>query len=79
MRLPHRPGTGSRDIDNSGDGNRNNMLLKYAMILVDAGFSEQNIADKVLSLNDKMPDKLSEMEIRSTILISVARKIAKLP
>lgn len=66
-------------LNNSGDGNRNNMLLKYAMILVDAGFSEQNIADKVLSLNDKMPDKLSEMEIRSTILISVARKIAKLP
>lgn len=66
-------------LNNSGDGNRNNMLLKYAMILVDAGFSEKDITDKVLGLNDKMPDKLDELEIRSTILISVARKIATAP
>lgn len=66
-------------LNNSGDGNRNNMLLKYAMILVDAGFSEKDITDKVIDLNSKMPDKLDELEIRSTILISVARKIAKLP
>lgn len=66
-------------LNNSGDGNRNNMLLKYAMILVDAGFAERAIGDKVIELNDKMPDKLPEMEIRSTILLSVARKIAKQP
>lgn len=66
-------------LNNSGDGNRNNMLLKYAMILVDAGFSEQNVGTKVIELNNKMPDKLDEMEIRSTILVSVARKIAKGP
>lgn len=64
-------------LNNSGDGNRNNMLLKYAMILVDAGFSEKDIGDKVIDLNSKMPDKLDELEIRSTIMISVARKIAK--
>lgn len=64
-------------LNNSGDGNRNNMLLKYAMILVDAGFSEKDIGDKVIDLNSKMPDKLDELEIRSTILLSVARKIAK--
>lgn len=63
-------------LNNSGDGNRNNMLLKYAMILVDAGFSEKDIGDKVIELNDKMPDKLSELEVRSTILLTVARKIA---
>lgn len=66
-------------LNNSGDGNRNNMLLKYAMILVDAGFGEKAIGDKVIDLNSKMPDKLDELEIRSTILLSVARKIAKQP
>lgn len=64
-------------INNSGDGNRNNMLLRYAMILVDAGFGQNDIDSKVLGLNDKMADKLDELEIRKTILISVARALLK--
>lgn len=66
-------------LNNSGDGNRNNMLLKFAMILVDAGFSEADISRKVIDLNDKMPDKLPELEVRSTVLLTVARKIASMP
>ncbi|WP_460995163.1 hypothetical protein, partial [Staphylococcus aureus] len=34
-------------INNTGDGNRNNMLLRYAMILLDAGFSVNAIHGKV--------------------------------
>jgi len=66
-------------LNNSGDGNRNNMLLRYAMILVDAGFDMDGVSSRVKSLNDKMPDKLEEIEIMSTILISVAKAIAKKP
>ena len=64
-------------LNNSGDGNRNNMLLRYAMILLDAGFDFEGIRSRVVSLNDKMPDKLDEVEIMGTILVTVAKTLAK--
>lgn len=64
-------------VNNIGDGNRNNMLLRYAMILVDGGFSEQNIQSRVLALNNKIADKLDETEIMTTIMLSVMRAIVK--
>lgn len=63
-------------LNNSGDGNRNNMLLRFATILVDAGFGFDQVKDKVFALNAKMPDKLEEAEIFTTILITVGKKIA---
>lgn len=63
-------------LNNSGDGNRNNMLLKYAMLLVDSGFTFNDVHDKVMSLNDKMPDKLDQAEILGTILKTAAKAIA---
>lgn len=66
-------------LNNSGDGNRNNMLLKYAMILVDANFAHTDIQSRVLALNDKMPDKLEEIEILKTIMVSVGKAIASRP
>lgn len=64
-------------VNNIGDGNRNNMLLRYAMILVDAGFSFDNVNSRVKAMNDKIPDKLDEAEIMSTIMVSVAKAISK--
>lgn len=64
-------------LNNSGDGNRNNMLLRYAMILVDAGAGFEQVQDRVLGLNSKMQDKLEETEILSTIMRSVSTAIAK--
>lgn len=64
-------------INNIGDGNRNNMLLRYAMLLVDAGFSFDDVRVKVLDLNSKIPDKLDEMEIMTTIMKTVMNSIAK--
>ena len=64
-------------INNTGDGNRNNMVLRYAMLLVDAEFDFEGIRSKVMSLNDKLPDKLDEMEIMSTIMVSVAKALSK--
>lgn len=66
-------------MNNSGDGNRNNMLLRYAMILVDAGKSFNEISDLVVALNEKMPDKLDQSEIFSTILKTVANKLSSKP
>jgi hypothetical protein len=64
-------------INNIGDGNRNNMLLRYAMILIDAGFSFDNIRSKVMELNNKIPDKLDEMELVNTIFVTVSKALSK--
>lgn len=64
-------------VNKTGDGNRNKMLLRYAMILVDAGFSFDNICNKTLSMNDKLADKLEESEIMGTIMVSVGKALAK--
>lgn len=60
-------------LNNSGDGNRNNMLLRYGMLLNDSGMDLNQIRSKVLELNGKMPDKLDDMEIMSTIMVSVTK------
>lgn len=66
-------------ISNTGDGNRNNQLVRYAFSLVDAGFDEATICSRVVDLNEKLPDKLEELEIHKTIMVSVAKRIAKQP
>lgn len=64
-------------LNNSGDGNRNNMLLRYAMILIDGGFDFEDIRQRVVSLNDKMPDKLDEAEVMGTVMVTVMKTLAK--
>lgn len=64
-------------INNTGDGNRNNQLLRYAMILVDAYFDFEDIRQRVISLNDKLPDKLEDHEIMGTIMVTVSKALAK--
>ena len=64
-------------INNTGDGNRNNQLLKYAYILVDAGFDFEGVRVRLLELNDKLPDKLEEAEIMGTIMVTVSKALAK--
>jgi hypothetical protein len=63
-------------MNNTGDGNRNNMLLRYAMILVDGGFDFDGVRQRVSSLNDKLADKLDEAEILGTIMVSVGKALA---
>jgi hypothetical protein len=64
-------------VNNIGDGNRNNMLLRYALILVDAGLDFEAIRVKVVGLNNSLPDRLDEAELMGTVMITVARTIAK--
>lgn len=63
-------------MNNIGDGNRNNMLLRYAMVLVDAGHDFEGIRSRVMALNEKIADKLEEYEIMSTIMITVGKVLA---
>lgn len=64
-------------INNIGEGNRNNMLLRYAMVLVDAGFDFEGVRSRVMALNNKIVDKLDEAEIMSTIMITVGKTLAQ--
>lgn len=64
-------------IDKFKDGNRSNQMIKYALLLVDSGLSEQEVQSKVLDLNEKLPNKLDEGEIHSTIFITVSKAIQK--
>ena len=55
---------------------RNNTLLKYALVLVDSGLSQDDMESKVLHLNAKLPTPLPESEINSTIFVTASKKLA---
>lgn len=64
-------------VNNTGDGNRNKQLHRYALILVDAGFDFEGVRQKVLALNEKLPDNLEEAEIMSTIMVTAGKALTK--
>jgi len=61
-------------MSNSGDGNRNNQLLRYALMLVDSGYNLVDIDMKVEALNRKLDNPLSNEEIEQTIRKTVSKK-----
>lgn len=56
------------------EGNRNNVLFKYAMCLLDAGKDYPTIERSVKSFNAAQENKLSDDEVETTVLVEVARK-----
>lgn len=56
-------------------GKRNNMLIQYALMLVDTGYSLSDIQVKVFEMNSKLPDSLPPAEIENTIFKTVGKKI----
>jgi hypothetical protein len=63
-------------LNNMDVGNRNNNLLKFAMMLKDAGASFDVIRGKLHTLNSQSSNPLKKDELDSTILKSVASKMA---
>jgi len=64
-------------LNNTGSGNRNDQIYKYAMVLADAGKDLEEIGNLVRNLNDKLADKLTDEEIMSTVLKSVSNTMAR--
>lgn len=56
-------------------GNRNNMLARFAFVLVDEGLSLAEIENRITSLNNSQTDRLSAAEIQQTVMRSVAQRI----
>lgn len=47
---------------------RNNCMIKYALMLYDGGMDPSDVEDKVKDFNEKLKDKLPLSELRSTVL-----------
>ena len=62
-------------LNNMEVGNRNNNLLNFAMMLVDAGATYDVIKGKVNTLNEQSISPLKKDEVELTILKSVASKM----
>lgn len=60
---------------NTNEGNRNNMLYRYAVMLMDFKKSYEEIEKSVIKLNNQLKLPLSEDEIYSTILYSIDKKM----
>jgi hypothetical protein len=64
-------------MTNITNGNRNNQLLKYGLMLVDAGYGLADIDMKIDSINSKLETPLSNEEIEQTIRKTVQKKYYK--
>jgi len=62
---------------NIQSGNRSNQLIKYAYVLVDSGYTFDQVKNAIFSFNEKLKDGLSEEEINNTILVSTMKAISK--
>lgn len=58
-------------------GNRNNQMIKFALFLVDSGYTDEEVSKAVHSFNKKLSNGLPASEIDSTIMKTVARKCSE--
>lgn len=56
------------------NGNRNNQMLKFALLMLDNGESLMNIEDKIIEFNDKLANPLDKAEIEQTIFVTLRKK-----
>ncbi len=57
------------------DGDRNKHMIRYALCLVDNGMPFPTVEHKLLALDKQLPDPLGAEELRSTVLVTVAKKL----
>lgn len=62
-------------INNTGIGNRSNQMVKYALLLVDSGMEIDQVTNNVLALNSKLADKMEEIELMSTVMVTASKAI----
>ena len=62
-------------LNQMNEGNRNNTLLNFGMMLKDAGMLYGELKDKIVELNSKSTSPLKRSEIESTVFKSIAQKM----
>lgn len=55
--------------------NRNNNMLRYAMMLVDGGMDAVGTRDRLLAMNNKLDEPVKESEFDGTVMQTVTKKI----
>lgn len=60
-------------------GNRNNLMLNFALALVDHGLDYNTVENRVLNFNAQLSDCLSPDELKRTVLVTAARRVAGHP
>ena len=55
-------------------GNRNNMMLKYALCLFDAGWKLSDLVKQIYAFNGKLSEPMATQELESSILVTIAKK-----
>lgn len=58
-------------------GNRNNLMFKYGMVLVDSGLPFEEVSEKIKKFNKQMNNALPEEELETSILVTIAKKYTK--
>lgn len=61
------------------EGNRSNQMIKFALALVDGGLNYAEVEAKVLGFNAKLSNKMTVDELRSTVLVTVAKRLSNAP
>ena len=56
------------------DGQRSNEMIKFALLLVDSGMDMEDVEDRVMNLNNKLEEGLTEGELASTVLRTAAKR-----
>lgn len=59
------------------DGSRNNMMLRYALTLMDNGYNLDSIRNAVIAFNNKLKNKITDEEIHSTVMITIAKRFTE--
>lgn len=59
------------------EGNRNNNMIKFALALVDSGMALSEVDNAVKAFNKKLNTPLTETEINSTVMVTVAKRYTK--
>lgn len=62
-------------FSNTNTGNRSNQIIKYALALVDNGYSIEGVRNSVLQFNQKLKEGLPEEEIHRTIMTTVTKAV----
>jgi len=61
-------------LNQSDEGNRNNVLFKYGAYLVEQNMDLDSIKNNIIAMNEKFSTPLDTSEILGTIMVSISKK-----